>query len=265
MKTEHSLYKDKIKLVFDSVKHTYKVDDKIVYGVTGIIGIINKPALVNWATNLAVNKVRERKDYLEKHLEDVLKEAKGEHYKVSKEAKELGTRVHNVADRWFSEDKFGLVQEMLLVKREEERNALSVMLEFLKTSKPDRKFGEKKIYSKKYSYAGTVDFIGLLNGVMTVADYKTSSAIYPDYFLQTSAYAQAIEEELGIKVKQTAVIRFGKDRKLEIQTDKKWKEKLPVFLALKNIYEWQMNIIGRSFESDIKASETKTIKKQLDK
>ncbi len=271
MTTEkYKLYGGKVILEFDKVKHLYQVkigeeDKKIVYGVTGILGIIGKPALVNWATRLACDKVRELSEYIPDKLEEVLVEARREHYEVSKRARELGTRVHAVADRWFSEDILGIVQEMLLVKTEEERNALSAFIKLIKEHKLERKFGERKIFSKKNFYAGTVDFIGNLDGVLTVADYKTSSAIYPEYFLQASAYAQAIEEELGLKVMQTAVIRLGKDGILEIQTDKEWREKVPVFLALKSVYEWQQGLKAKEFTKDIKVGEVTKVKEIIKK
>ena len=246
---ETKLYKGTVKLNFDEAKHLYTVNNQRVLGVTSIIGILGKPALVNWATKLAVDKVRERKDFLSTHLEDVLMEAKREHWVQSQQAKELGTRVHAVADRWFSEDKLGLVQEMLKVKNEDERNSLSALMEFLK-GKNKRKAGERKVYSKKHKYAGTADYVGDIDiYIDTVGDFKTSARIYPEYFLQAAAYAQALTEE-GIPVKQTAIIRLGKDGKLEIKFDKNWKDKVPIFLALKKVYEWQLSLIDKSYEKD---------------
>jgi len=257
----YKLYNGKIILQFDPAKHIYRIGDKIIYGVTNIVSILNRPALVNWATKLAIDKVREKKDLLATDLEAVLAEAKREHYEVSKRAAELGTRVHAVADRWFSEDKLGLFREMLAVKNDEERNALSAFLKFIQQNKVKRELGERKIYSKKYQYAGTADFIGQINGKKVVADYKTSSAIYPEYFAQTAAYAQALEEE-GFSIQETAIIRIGKDGSLEVKTDKNWKKKLPVFLAMKKIYEWQMQLLEEEFTQDIKPSKVVKIEEK---
>jgi len=258
---KYNLYNNKIKLEFDEAKHKYLVDGKIVYGVTGILSVLSTPALINWAVKLTADKVREMKQYIPDSLEDVLKAAKYEHYRVSKEARELGTRVHRVADSWFFENKLELIEEMLKVESTDERNALRAFIKLVKDVKMEREFGERKIYSKKHGYAGTVDFIGKIEGVETVADYKTSRAIYPSYFIQAAAYAQAIEEELGKKIKQTAVIRIAKDGTLEIKTDKKWKEKLPVFLAMKSIYEWQMSLVGKDLDKKVEEQNNKPNKK----
>ena len=34
---------------FDPIKHTYMVDGKKLASVTGVLGVIAKPALINWA------------------------------------------------------------------------------------------------------------------------------------------------------------------------------------------------------------------------
>ena len=258
---QYKLYKGKVILNFDPKKHIYRVNDKIVYGVTSITNTISKPSLVNWATKLTVDKIRENKDYLEDHLEEVLALAKKEHWEVSKRAMALGTRVHAVADRWFKEDKLGLIEEMLKVENNEERKSLSAFISLIKNHDIKREFGERKIYSKKYNYAGTADFVGTIDGSKRiVADYKTSKAIYPSYFLQTSAYAQALEEE-GFKIDGTVVIRLGKDGVLEIKRDDNWKEKLPVFLALKKVYSWQMDLIAQNMDN-VEPKEVKTNNKK---
>lgn len=260
-KEKYKLYKGEIELSFDPVKHIYEANGKLVYGVTGIIGVLSKPFLTPWAVKLTADYVRENKGFLTEHLEDILVNAKREHRRVSKEARELGTRVHDIADRWFSENKSKLMIEMLGVKNEEERNALISFIKITEKMKLEREFGERKIYSKKYHYAGTTDFIGKVDGVMTLVDYKCSSAIYPEVFLQLFAYAQAIEEETGLKIEQTAVFRLGKDGEPEVKIDKNWKEKLPAFLACKAIYEWRQSLKGKEFNKGQKEAIKKVIKK----
>lgn len=238
-KKTYKLYKGKVSLSFDESKHIYSVDKKIVYGVTGVTGILNKPALIYWAVKLAVNKVLKNRNLLSNHLEAVLEAAKKEHTEQSKKARELGIRVHLIVDEWFNGDKMELMGKMLEIISQEERQSLSALIQFFKKYKLVRKYGERKIYSKKYHYAGTVDYLGTVDGIMTIVDFKTSAAIYDDYFIQVAAYAQALEEE-GEKIKQTAIVRIGKDGKLEVKIDKNWKEKVPVFVNLLNVYSWQM-------------------------
>lgn len=50
---------------------------------------------------------------------------------------------------------------------------------------------EQRLYHPAMGYAGTADRIGLVDGRMSVADIKTSSAIYPSVGPQLAAYQRA--------------------------------------------------------------------------
>lgn len=54
---------------------------------------------------------------------------------------------------------------------------------------------ETKVYSKAHDYAGTLDLDATLDGRRSIVDWKFGS-VRPAAYLQTSAYAQAREEEL---------------------------------------------------------------------
>jgi len=44
-----------------------------------------------------------------------------------------------------------------------------------------------------------------------LSDYKTSSGIYADMFIQLGLYKIAIEEWMNVKVDALEILRFGKD------------------------------------------------------
>ena len=91
---------------------------------------------------------------------------------------------------------------------------------------------ETSVWHKKNFYAGTIDFIGKItipkdckvyvNGKLTtfaneatlscLLDWKTSSAIYDDYKLQTSAYAACIKQSPKLPF-FTGVVRIGTKHK----------------------------------------------------
>lgn len=79
---------------------------------------------------------------------------------------------------------------------------------------------EKIIYSLKYEYAGTADRIVKLNGEYELWDLKTGGDIYKTYFLQLSAYREAIKETLGIDCKIGKILWFP-DKKEEIDENGK--------------------------------------------
>lgn len=55
-------------------------------------------------------------------------------------------------------------------------------------------FMERQVWSSRYRYAGTVDALATIDGKFGVLDIKTSAGFYPEYNLQTAAYALALEE-----------------------------------------------------------------------
>ena len=54
-------------------------------------------------------------------------------------------------------------------------------------------FVERRMWSERYRYAGTIDALAMIRGKVGVLDIKTSQAIYRDYCLQTSAYVDALK------------------------------------------------------------------------
>lgn len=55
-------------------------------------------------------------------------------------------------------------------------------------------FIERRIWSSRYRYAGTVDALAEIDGKFGVLDIKTSTGFFPEYNLQTAAYVSALQE-----------------------------------------------------------------------
>jgi hypothetical protein len=55
-------------------------------------------------------------------------------------------------------------------------------------------FVERRVWSPRYRYAGTVDALAEVDGKFGVLDIKTSTGFYPEYNLQTAAYISALQE-----------------------------------------------------------------------
>lgn len=66
---------------------------------------------------------------------------------------------------------------------------------------------EQPLSSGKLGYGGTPDWYGILDGVPTVLDIKTSSGVYTSHFVQCSAYA-ALLEDAGHRVERIAVLHL---------------------------------------------------------
>ena len=68
---------------------------------------------------------------------------------------------------------------------------------------------EQRVYCPTCAYAGTIDTIAKVAGVLTVVDYKTSKAIYPEALLQVNFYRHAAKAQ-GIDAGQAMVVRLPK-------------------------------------------------------
>lgn len=211
---KHSLYGGKVELIFDPVKHTYHANGKITYGVTSIKDVIAKPALMYWAVNVTVEQMRRDFKpgvaYDELQVEQFLGDAKMAHRKRSQEAASIGTLAHE----WISDYVYALANkkpEPDLPINDKARSAVNAFLEFTKKHNITVTSSERKIYSVTSDYAGTLDAEGIVDGVKCVIDFKTSSGIYPEYFIQTAAYVKAREEETGESYGGALIVRIDKE------------------------------------------------------
>ena len=68
---------------------------------------------------------------------------------------------------------------------------------------------EKKLYSKKHNFVGTLDLIVKdKNGDLVLIDIKTSNRIVFGYELQANAYRKAYEEETGNKISKAFCLKL---------------------------------------------------------
>ncbi len=99
---------------------------------------------------------------------------------------------------------------------------------------------EESVVSDKLKTGGTIDRIYDIDGVITLLDIKTSSAIYGNYWIQVSAYAHMAETVLKIKIDQTAILRVTdrKKSRFEYKThdQNEWKEDFKIFKPIQAIW-----------------------------
>lgn len=211
-----NLYNDKITLHFDEEKHLYTVGGKVVDGTTGVLSVIAKPALIGWAVKVAIESLERTLEpgisYDELQLKAMLESAKGAHRKRSGTAADMGHMVHEwIAKHIAGENPKPLVNKECL-------NAVNKFLEWEREHKVEFLESEKVLYSSKYNYAGTMDFLAKVDGKVMIGDFKTSSGIWDEYWLQVAAYQQAYQEEFPeVKIDGALIVRIGKDATLEVK------------------------------------------------
>lgn len=163
--------------------------EKRVPGVTTIIGILNKPLLVGWANRLGLQGINSQ-GY------------------VSDKA-DIGTLVHEMM---FCDLKGIDVNTSFYtaIQIEIAKQSFNKYLNWKKRYLIEPIILEEGMVSEKYQFGGTIDNYCLLDGVLTLIDYKTSKALYSEHFIQVSAYRQLLREN-GYKVKNSAILRVGRD------------------------------------------------------
>jgi CRISPR/Cas system-associated exonuclease Cas4 (RecB family) len=85
--------------------------------------------------------------------------------------------------------------------------------EWYKEFKPHDFKTEMMVYSKKYKYAGTLDFVGTHMGKRWLVDFKTSSGIHFNHEIQLVAYKRAYEEMTGETIDHMGILRTGTKHK----------------------------------------------------
>ena len=249
---EYPLYGGDITLKYQPGKHIYSIGDgdkeKGVYGVTGVTGILPKDWMAGYVRKHAKLYLNDTPISLvgdiTKHINNALMAS----YYHGKRAAQIGTNVHQAVQNWLENDA-----RELLESKEEENSLLAFGL-FIKDNKLGTIFSERKCLYMSVSkgklkdpvYAGTVDWIGLLNGKRTIIDWKTSKGIYSSHIMQANAYACAINREIefspklkkkiGGEIEQIAIVRLGKNGKLETIIQKVGDIK--VFLHLLSVKHW---------------------------
>jgi hypothetical protein len=191
-------------LIFDEKEHAYTWGGTFVPGVTTILKVINKPALIQWSANMACDHFLREIAGGREDLAAIHKEAKVAHRKKSKAAADSGTNVHEYAEAFFK--KHTLPE----LKTDDAKRGVEAFHKWLNAHKVKVVASERRVFSKEHFFAGTCDFVAEVDGVMSVGDIKTSSGIYPEMRLQTAAYQHALQEEKNMKFEVRWIVRFDK-------------------------------------------------------
>jgi hypothetical protein len=178
--------KDELKKV--SKVHTiYKTEDgQRVCGVTTILSVLAKPALIAWANRLGLEGIDSSK-YTDK-------------------AARIGTLAHYLIQCHIEKTTPDL-NEYSPFEISKAENALLSFLEWEKGKDIEPIANEMQLVSEKHKFGGTIDYYCKINGLYTLVDFKTGSGIYDEHYYQTCAYRQAMIEK-GYKVDQIRILNI---------------------------------------------------------
>ena len=128
--------------------------------------------------------------------------------RISKEATDRGTLVHEYAEHYFNNEdiKNNLVQES--------SDVIQMTRDLIKITESGVReiWGQEQVlWSNKYKYAGRCDMVGIWKGTPSIIDFKTSKKTkyikqIKDYFIQCCAYAVAHNELYGTGIKNVVIL-----------------------------------------------------------
>lgn len=193
-----TIWHGQVELTFHQKAHKYEILDRNrpvkCTGVTTACGILAKPALIQWSANKAVElcqgAILPNELYSEIYLEQVWDEARKAHRIFKEQAATTGTLVHAELEAFFN----GVQSPHDSLPLEAQR-AVDAAKWWLNARKVEPVAIERRIYSRKHKYVGTLDKIATVDGILSLIDWKSSKSIHSDYWLQTAAYVKAWEEE----------------------------------------------------------------------
>jgi len=160
-----------------------------VPGVTTIIGMLAKPQLITWANRLGLQGIDSTK-YVD-NLADV--GILAHHLILCHHRNE----VPDMSD--FSENQIELALNCLksYASWEDSHTIKPVLV-------------EAPLVSDDLKYGGTPDLVCEMDGVMTLLDFKTGKALYPEVMYQLAAYRNLLKEH-GYPVEQCIALRIGRE------------------------------------------------------
>jgi len=202
---------------------TYKLEDGTkVPGVTTVLGILNKPALVIWANRLGLQGI--------------------DSSRYRDEMADIGTLAHQMILDYFKGEKTD-TGEYSKSQIELAENCLLSFWNWEKGHKIEVIMAESPLISKEYGYGGTIDCFCKLDGQPTLLDFKTGKAIYPEFFYQLAAYEHLLAEA-GQLIEVTRILRIGRDEDegFEERSVGKLDKQFEVFKHCLGIYNLQKEL-----------------------
>lgn len=212
---------------------------------------LNKPALVGWAAKTVAEEALANLPRLVRmsrtDRDGAVKFLKGRPYAQRDEAADAGTAAHKLAEAYILGQPYEVPDPDSDLGR-----TLGQFVRFLQDFRPTFEATEAVVANTTIGYAGSLDAIARipqLGNRLLVWDWKTSkSGPYPEWALQTAAYARAEHLWLpdGTKVAMppiegAAVLRIRPDFYAVHEVEADLDELLAAFAAARHVASWALD------------------------
>jgi len=222
--------------------------------VTTILSCIAKPALVNWAAKVEREMILKVSADL---YEDVSKTPKMSragwlltmsnrlgtekaHDKERTKAGDIGSQVHALIE-WTLKGELCYEAGPSPRITDKAQWAFMAWEDWRKSVSLRPLAVEQVVWSRTFGYAGTLDLLAEVEGVLTVIDWKTGKAVYGEAHLQNAAYRKAVREMGHGDPKQGLILRLPKvesDPNFEPVVAKSEDAMFPRFMDAFRLWKW---------------------------
>lgn len=225
-------------------KHVYLLDGKRATGVTTVLSVIAKPALIQWSADMAV-------EYIAEHIGEaftypleaekfktLLAEARVAHTNKKEAAGKKGTDTHAEIEAYI---KKCIAKNNLVHPADSDAPEYSAMcrkfIEWAVNNNVKFLASEKKVFSEEWFCAGTFDFSFEKDGKRFIGDLKTMGKIWDNVpHWQAAAYRKMSIEMGEPDYDGTCIVNISKPS-----------EKYPSKLTESWSYDFETN--QKAFES----------------
>lgn len=261
------------KIRYEEKEHKYFriSDNKLLGGISSISELAKSKDSGDYLSQWKVNEALE---YLRKlmvgekmincaYLIQEFKNAKYAFKNKSKEATDIGTKIHNILEDYIRcklsnkeyvwvEYKITNVFKSDFLKWEKDNKVEWIATELL-VGDPDN-----------LEIAGRLDALAIVNGKLTIVDFKVANTISPNYYIQLSGY-QVCLFAMGINIEDRLIMRLPKtfkrsvwingdyrmvDNKLEIiRPPTNIEHDIKTFKNLRCAYKWLNQKILNNYEN----------------
>ncbi len=242
-KTKNTMSKTKPVFEFNPSNHTYTLDGVKMTGVTTVLGVIAKPALVPWAAGMTAEYIKEKAPIVKdgnRHIyqvtTEILDEAKKAHTR-RKEARGLaGGDTHTLLEDIIKnaiEFSEGFIQRPLI----EQPLQIAQFIDWAIERKAKFLVSEQVMYHPDWFVGGTADFVCKIGTQKFVGDFKTQKKIWDRVpFFQMGAY-RGMLESMGEKgFAGSLIIHIPEEGELDTHYSYDYESDLEGFLAALKLY-----------------------------
>lgn len=227
-------------------------------------------------------------------LAELLNKARFNFRELSKDATDIGQVAHDWLEGYINAKIAGLPYPRKMPHEDQETvellgtpfaikatNCVKAALDWFDRHKVRFLFAERKLYSRRYRYAGTTDWFGYVTSCGDLAcckhegeelvcgDFKSSRSLYEEYYIQLASYMNAWNEEFPEQpVTGRLLIRLDKDGdgvETAYRAIDTFDADFDAFLGALAIYGWKKQLeLDRKYEKAVIKAEKAAAKAAAD-